>query len=138
MADKCRRCTIPDRITARLKGSPQAARRKRRRVRFSLDQFLSGKAHQDLSARKRSADEGIVLLSRSSCQRLEPVCIMGRSPLDRPLFHLMCNDIGGLEAQLGALLDRAAQGLVYLFRKPFPHRSVVENILAENLCYVLK
>ncbi|EJX00482.1 hypothetical protein EVA_11412 [gut metagenome] len=35
-----------------------------------------------------------MLFRRRPCQRLEPVGIMGCSLFNRPLFHLMCNNIG--------------------------------------------
>ena len=90
---KSRRGTIPGSIPSRLKGSTKSTRGEGRGVRFSCNQFLSGKAHQNFSIWKRSCDKRIVFLRSHSCQRLKPVGVMGSALFNGPFLHLMSNDI---------------------------------------------
>ncbi len=77
-----------------------------------------------------------MLLRRYSGKRLEPVCIMGRPFLDRPLLHLVCDHIGCSKAQFLAFFDRLLQILINLLGQTFLHNLIVEYIFPKYLSYI--
>src|SRR5437588_229152 len=72
--------------TARFERRAHAARWKARRVRLALDQFLAAELG-DRGALTGWREKRIVLLGGDAGERLEPVRVMGRAVLDRPLFQ---------------------------------------------------
>ena len=77
-----------------------------------------------------------MLLRSHSCQRLEPVGIMGSALFDRPFLHFMGNDICHLQRQLLALQDGLFQILIDFLRKALLHHRVVEHVFAEYFSYI--
>ena len=100
---------IPGRVAAGLERGADAARRERGRVRLALDQLLAG----ELGDRRAVADRGeerVVLLGGQAGQRLEPVRVMGRALLHRPLAHRLGDRVGERGIERGA----GGQGLLEL------------------------
>ena len=77
-----------------------------------------------------------MLLRRHSCQRLEPVRIMGGSLFDRPFLHLVSDHVRCCQIQLFSFFDGFLQISVYLFGQAFLHDSVIKNILAKDVRHV--
>ena len=136
MPYKCRRGTVPDRITPGLKSGAQPAGREGRRIRFTLDQLFSGKTHQDFSTWKRCCDKTVMLFCSNSRKRLKPVCIMCCPFFYSPLLHFMGNHISHLRRQFFPLQNRLFQILVNLFRQTLLHDSVIKHVLSKNFSYV--
>ena len=74
-----------------------------------------------------------MLLRSCTGQRLEPVRIMGRSLLDRPLLHRFRDLIRNERIQFSALLDRFVKLPVDIFRQAGSHDTVRENILPVDI-----
>ena len=123
---------IPGAVAARFKRGAQTAGREARRVRLAADQLLAGKLHGDPAAAD-GADKAVVLLGRHAVERLEPVRIMRRAMLERPLLH----------AARDLICDLQRQGLI-LLQTFFPrgdgtrrdilrHGGLIKNHAAEQL-----
>ena len=83
------------------------------------------------SARRR--DERVVLLGGDAGERLEPVRVVRRAVLDRPVLHRGGDDVGGRRVERLALGDGAAQRLVDVARQPAALDVVVERERSEDL-----
>ena len=69
---------IPCRVAPRFKRRPEPSGGKGGRVRLALDQFFSRKIQND-AAERGALDETVVFFRGDPCQRLEPVCEVGRA-----------------------------------------------------------
>ena len=113
-----RRARVPRGVAARLEGRADAARRERGRVRLALDELLAGELG-DRRAVTRGRVEGVVLLGRRARERLEPVRVVGRAALHRPLLHRRGDGVGevgveraaGLHGGLELLVDGLGEAL---------------------------
>ena len=130
---KGRRGAVPGRIASGLKGGAQSSGGEGGSVRLALYQLFSGKLHQYLAVRLGRGQKGVVLLCRRPGQRLEPVGIMSRPLLQRPLLHLVGHHIRHSQVEFLALADGPLQLLVNLLRKPLFHHCVVKYVFSENL-----
>ena len=84
---------IPCGIASRLERCSDTAGREAGRIGLALDKLLAGELH-DNSAVAHRGDEAVVLLSGDTGHRLEPVCVMCCTLLDRPVLHCACNYVG--------------------------------------------
>jgi len=133
---KCRGSTIPGCIAACLKGGTKSARRKRGCIRLALNQLFTGKLHDNASVGIRYGDKRIMFFCRDAGQRLEPMGIMRRTALDRPVFHRVCDNICDGRIQLSSVFNGFLQFFVNTFRKAFLHRLVIKHIFSENFRYI--
>ena len=62
--------------------------------------------------------------------------VVSSSLLNRPLFHLMCNDISGSQIQFLTLLDHSLKILVHFLRKSALHHCIIKYIFTKYFCYV--
>ena len=123
---------VPDGVASRLKGRTKSTGRKRRSIGLTADQLLAGELHDDLTVGIGGRDKGIMLLCGDSGQRLEPVRVVGRTVLECPLLHRLCNRIRDGRIELVALCDGLLQLLIDCLRKTLLHHLVVKDILTEN------
>ena len=133
LTDKGRRSAVPRRISPCLEGRAQSSGREGGSIRLSLNQLLSGEAHQGFPGRKRRSDKRIMLFGSESVQGLEPVGVVCGALLDRPLFHFMCDDICGIQIQIAALIDDFFQFCVNLLRQTLLHGFIIKYEFAEDV-----
>ena len=134
--EKSRGRNIPCGISSGFKSGAQAAGREGRGIRFSFNQLFSGKFHQHFSVFIRMPDKGIMLFRSNTCQRLEPVGIMGRAVFYSPVFHGFCHNICGSKGKLPALVHNLLHLFEYILGKTFSHSSQVEYIFTENCFHI--
>ena len=120
---------VPGGVAAGLSGGAQAAGREGGSVRLALDELLAGELH-DGGTIRLGADKAVVLLTGDAGQRLEPVGVMGGALLDRPALHHAGHDVGDLQVQGLALLDRRLQAFVGRAGQTLTHLMLVENFAA--------
>ena len=77
-----------------------------------------------------------MLLCSHACQRLEPVGIVGGSPLNCPVLHGMGNHIRNTGVQLCPVFNGFLQLLVHTLWQTVPHHRVIEYIFTEHLRYI--
>ena len=77
-----------------------------------------------------------MLLRRDAGKRLEPVGIMGRAVLHRPVLHLLGNYVGGRLGQLAALVHHRYHLFVHILRQSLFHLAEREHVLTENLFHI--
>ncbi len=109
--DEGRRGRIPDRVAAGLERGTKAARREARCIRLTLDKLLAAEGHEHGAVFAR-VDERVMLLGRDAGEWLEPVRVVGRTMLERPLLHRMGNLVRDIDVQRIAVLDDGLQLLV--------------------------
>ena len=80
-------------------------RRERGRVRLALDELLAGELGDRVAVAGRAV-ERVVLLGGGAGQRLEPVRVVGRAALHRPLAHRRGDGVGERGLERLALGDR--------------------------------
>ena len=105
LQDEGRARRVPRGVAARLERRPDPARGERGGVGLSLDQLLAG----ELGDRGAVADrpvEGVVLLGRRARERLEPVRVVRRAALHRPVLHGQRDGVGQRGVERLALLER--------------------------------
>ena len=134
--DECRAGGIPRCIAPGFKCGPQTAGGETRCIRFALDQFLSGKRHDDFSIAVR-VDEAVVFLSCDSGHGLEPVCIVSGAFFQSPAFHGMSHCVGNLDVQRLAFLGGFLEFTERILRKTFTHGLFVKDVLAEDFGYLI-
>ncbi len=117
---------VPGGVAACLEGGAQAARREAGGIRFSLDQFLAGKLHDDTAVGGRR-NETVMLLCGQSCHGLEPVCEVGRPLLNCPFLHCRGNCICHIQFQVGAVLAGLADCLIDILGQALTHDLVIED-----------
>ncbi len=124
-------CRIPCGVAARFEGGTQAAVREAGCVRLTLDQFLAGEFRHGAAALVRS-DEGVVLLGGLTRQRLEPVRVVRRPFLKRPIFHDHGHHIGHIRVQWLMVGDGFLQFLPDAFREAGFERLQGEGVFPED------
>ena len=75
--------------------------------------------------------EGIVFLSRTFSERLEPVCAVRNAHFHGPLLHAFGHLVGHGKGQHGAFLYHLAELLVGFQGQVLEHFLLVEDILAK-------
>ena len=122
---------IPRRVAARLEGRAHAARRETRRVGLALDQLLARELEDRLAVAGRG-QKRVVLLGGDAGERLEPVRVVRRAVLDRPVLHRARHFVGDRQIERFAVGDGAAQGLIHRLRQPRLLHLVVEHQTPER------
>ena len=117
LEEERRRRRIPRGVAARLERRADAAGRERRRVGLALDQLLAGELG-DRVAVAGGRVERVVLLGGRAGERLEPVRVVGRAALHRPLAHRRGDGVGERRLERLALCDRGLE----LAEQPFGSR----------------
>ena len=120
---------IPCGVAAGLGGGAQAAGGEGGGVRLALDELLAGELHNG-SAVRLGADKAIVLLTGDAGQGLEPVGVMGGTLLNSPALHHAGDNVGDLQVEGLALLNRCLQALVGRAGQTLTHLMLVENFAA--------
>ena len=64
-------------------------------------------------------------------QRLEPVGKMRRPLGNRPVLHSFRNRIGYTDIKFFSLINRMAEGSIYISRKSRAHNAVIKNLTSE-------
>ena len=128
--DEDRRCRIPGRVATRLEGVADAPVGERRSIRFLLDEQLATESlhHAPLAV---VFDEGIMLLSRSLRERLEPVSVVRRPHVLGPFLHALGHRISDAAVEPGAIVDDVDEFRIDLGREVAIHLLAVENVFAE-------
>ena len=123
---------IPRRVAAGLEGGAHAARGEARRVRFAFDQLLALELGDRRTIGHRR-EKRIVLLGGDSRHRLEPVRVVGRTVLQRPVFQGGCDGVSGRDVEWLPSRDRRPQRAVRRLRQPLLLKLVVERKTAKDL-----
>src|SRR5579864_7635185 len=123
---------IPGRVAAGFERRPHAARRKTRRVRLALDELLAAEL-RDRSSFGGGHDERVVLFGRDPGQGMEPVRVVRRAMLDRPVLHGRRDDVGDRRVERRPLIDGAPQGAIGVTRQAPALDVVAKGERAENL-----
>src|SRR5690606_39919559 len=74
--------------------------------------------------------ESIMLLSRSSRQRLKPMGVMCRSITNSPCFHRLCNLVGELSRKFCAFFNNLKELFVRTFREVIFHLRNSKYVLS--------
>ena len=113
---------IPEGVTTRLKRIANAAIRKRTGIGFLLHQQRTVKFlnHPAIGS---WGDEAVVLFSGRSCERLEPVRVVGRTPRNRPFLHGRRNLIRDGSADGGMVFHCIHNAVARLIGKVLPHHG---------------
>ena len=77
-----------------------------------------------------------MLLRRYAGQWLEPVGIMGRAVVHRPLLHRVSNHVRDGGIQLVSLLDGLLQLLIRILGETLSHHRVVKHIHSKNIRHI--
>ena len=131
--DEYRRSAVPGGIASGFKSGPKAARRERRRVRFSFDQILSGEFLQDGAVCPGRSDKRIMLFGGETGQRLKPVGIMGGAFFDGPFPYGGSYDVCHSRIQFLAAVDGLPELVINTLGKILAHGFVVEYIGSKNI-----
>ena len=127
---KHRRRRIPRTVTAGLECISHTSVRERRTVGFLLYQQLSGKFFQHASL-SVVFNKGIMLFSRSLCQRLEPVRIVSHAQLRSPFLHTRSHLIGNISVQRRTVIYHVHQFGIHLAWQILEHFLTVEYIFCK-------
>ena len=127
-----RRRRIPRGVAAGLERRADAAGGEARSVRLALDQLLAGELG-DRRAVAGRAVEGVVLLRGRPGERLEPVRVVRRAVLQRPLLHRLGDHVGERRVEFLAARERRPQLRVDVLRQPLALLGRAEHVLAEDL-----
>src|SRR5208283_734362 len=103
LQDERRAGGVPGGVAARFKGGADAAGREAGRVRLALDQLLAAELGDGLSPIGRGKKR-VMLLGGQAGHRLEPVRVMGRSSLERPLLDRGGDHVGDRWVERSTLL----------------------------------
>ena len=129
--EKGRAGGVPGGVAAGLEGCPQASGWKARGIRLTLHQLGAGEV-EDHTAGPVGSRQRIVLLRGESGQRLEPVGVVRRPILDRPILHGGRHHVGHRGIERLAPIDGAEQAAIDLLGKPLPHHGAGEDVAAED------
>ena len=129
--DECAGGRVPCSVATCLKGGADAAGRERGCVRFTLDELLTAKGHDDRAAFRRG-NKGVMLLCGDAGHRLEPVSVMGCALFDCPFLHCMCNGICNTDIERLAEINRLLQLLKYFLRQLIAHYSFIKYVFAKD------
>ena len=128
--DERRRRRVPRRIAAGLERIADATVGERRGVRLLLHEQLAGELLQHRTAAV-GIGKGVVLLCRTARQGLEPVRVVVRAVLQRPLPHARRDAVGDLARQARAVFHRIDQRFVSRLVQVLAHGGAPEHLLAE-------
>ena len=128
--DKCGRCCVPSRVTARLEGVADTAIGERRGVGLLLNEQLTRERLDD-TALAIVFEECVVLLGCASRQRLEPVRIVRSALIHSPLLHTCGYLVGNLAREGRSVIHRVEHSVVDGFVEITAHCGTVENLRAE-------
>ncbi len=123
---------IPRGVAAGLEGRAHAARREARRVGLALDQLLAAELGDGAAVAGR-VQERIVLFRGDAGERLEPVRVVRRAVLDRPVLQRARDDVGDRRIDRLGVGDGAAQRAEHVLRQPGALHFFVEGQRAEVL-----
>ena len=124
--DERGRGRIPRRVAARLEGRTDATRREARGIRLADDQVLARERHHGFPVLQ--FQEGIVLLGRRAGERQEPVGVVRRTAVHRPMAHGMRDLTGNRRIKRLAVVNRLHELLPRVLRKVFAHRLAREHV----------
>ena len=103
-----RRGRVPGRVSARLERRPDPASREARCVRLTLDQLLAAEVGDRGAVAGRHV-ERVVLLRGEPGERLEPVRVVRRPLLERPVLHRLRDHVGERGVEFLAARDGRPQ-----------------------------
>ena len=126
---------VPGGIAPCLEGSAQAAGGKARGIRLALHELLAGEFH-DRPPVAQGMDEAVMLFRRDAGHGLEPVGVMGRAALDRPVLHGVRHHGSDLRGQTLVVMDRVDDLLIGLVRQAGLHDRLGKHHGTEYLWYV--
>ena len=121
---------IPRRVAARLERGAHAARRKARGIGLALDQLLAAELG-DRAAIGGRREKRVVLLRRDAGHRLEPVRVVRRAVLHRPVLQRGRDRVGRRHVERLSTRDRRAQRPVGRLGKALLLHLVAEDEAAE-------
>jgi hypothetical protein len=124
------RC-VPCSVATGLECRPQTTRRKARGVRLTLHQLRAGEVEHHTSI-AIGPSKTIVLLGRQSREWLEPVGVVTRSVLDRPVLHRGSHYVRNGRVEWLSMIDGTKEASVHLLGKPLPHDGAGEYVCTEN------
>ena len=122
---------VPCGVAAGLERCPEAARRKARGVWLALHQLGAGEVEYHASTPIRPG-QAVVLLGGQPREWLEPVGVMTRSVLDRPILHRGGHHVRDGRVERLSMIDGAKEASVHLLGKPLPHGAAGEYVRAED------
>ena len=83
-------------------------------------------------------DKGIVLLGSSLGQRVEPVCIVRGTVLNRPALHTLGNAVGNGAVKRRIIVNYINELIVYILWKILEHLLAVEYLYRKILRRTLR
>ena len=125
---------IPGGVAARLECGAKTAGREARGVRLTVDELAARKLRQRAAVLRRG-EKAVVLFGGDAGHRLEPVGIMRRAALDRPVAHCLGDDVRLGKRQALAVLPGRAQRAVDLRRETLLHDGIRKYHRAEFFCH---
>ena len=135
--DEGRRGGIPSGVATSLEGVTDTTVREAGGIRFLLDQQLAVELFDDATL-SIMLYKGIMFFSRTLCQRMEPVGVVGSSLFQGPFLHACSHSIGYFAIEGSTVVDTVDQFLINLFRQILKHLCPVEDqlaiILGRTLC----
>ena len=132
LEDERRRGRVPRGVAAGLERRADAAARERGRVRLALDELLAGELGDRVAVAGRAV-EGVVLLGGGAGERLEPVRVVRRAALHRPLAHRRGDGVGERGLERLALGDRRLELTEDRLRQPLALDGDREDVLAVDV-----
>ena len=127
---------IPRGISSRLESRSQSSRREAGSVGLPFYQFFSRKLHYH-SAVGCGSNEAVMLFSRDTGKRLEPVRVVRRAVSYRPVLHGIRDRVGYRDVELRPSVDSSFQRPVHVRRQRCSHHPVVKDHAAEIVRYRL-
>ena len=128
--DKRRGGHIPRGIAARVVRGAKPAGGEAGGVRFPHDQLLAGEV-EDGFALFGVGNKGVMLFRRDAVEGLEPVGIMGRAQLQRPVHHGIRDRVGILHGQLAAVFHHLNHLAIDTLRQSLAHDGLTKYIRTE-------
>ena len=132
LEDERRRGRVPGGVAARLERRADASGRERGGVGLALDELLAGELRKRGALARRPV-EGVVLLGRRARQRLEPVRVVGRALLHRPVLHRQRDRVRQRRVERLASSERPLQRLVDVFGQAVALDRGGEHVRSEDL-----
>ena len=120
---------VPGGVAARLERAAQTARRKARGVALAHHQVLSGELEDGLAVLMK-LQECVVLLGGAARHRLEPVRVVRRAALQRPLLHAVRHVVRDVRVEWRLARQRRQQLLSRVLRQMLADGRLPEYILA--------
>ena len=121
---------VPRGVAARFERRAHAARREARGIRLALHQFLAAELGNSAAVRRRG-EERVVLFRRDPGHRLEPVGVVRRAVLDRPVLQRAGDDVRNGRVEAFGVGDGAAKCTEDVLGQPGALDLLVERQRAE-------